>query len=84
MAYALVNKEKYLRAKAVAGDDDQKLLEEYQRIGGKTIESTNEVIEVTRKMVGIYDKGRKSSKKKIMAKGKKANKPAKKGKKGKK
>ena len=63
MAIALLNKEKYLRAKRVAGDDEKKLVEEYKRIGGLYVEGPNEVIKDCAKIHGVYDKKKRAKKK---------------------
>ena len=55
MAIALLNEEKYNRAKLVAGEDNEKLVEEYKRIGGAFTEGTNSEIDTTRKVIGIFD-----------------------------
>lgn len=79
MAIALLNKEKYLRAKRVAGDNDEKLAEEYKRIGGFYVEGPNKVIKDHVKIYGVYDKGakkgaKKQTKKQTKKKAKKAKK----------
>jgi len=84
MAIAIINEEKFKRAKETVRDkegnaDDQALLVEYIRIGGKVIEGSNDQIERTPKMYGIYDK-----KKKVALKTKPTTMAKKKAKKGKK
>lgn len=54
-AIAFLNKEKFIRAKEVAGEDKVKLVEEYKRIGGAFKEGTNEVIESTKKYDAVFD-----------------------------
>ena len=72
MAIVFISGDAYQRAKEVAGDDQAKLIEEYKKTGQAYLEGTNEEIH------------NKPGYLRIMDEPKKAVKPAKKAKKGKK
>ena len=61
-AIAILSKEKYLRAKKVAGDDQVKLVEEYKKLTPAWVEGSNEEIERTPKYIGFFDEEKKAKK----------------------
>lgn len=70
-AIVLINRDGYQRAKAIAGDDVKKLIEEYKKTGEAYIEGPNSEVHNQPGYIRFMDKPKSSKKVKKVKKAKK-------------